>query len=184
MHERWLGCKKLGNSRRLGNQEICSGQKFIIKSCYSYIWISASCNWRKMSQIKHLAQLNNLQIAWKSFCDVEASGKGGWKIEAWGNREVEQWRSGKNRKHRGTSVGQEIWGWVAGKRCWEIHKLGLIFVAHMEIFLVGMKIFVTSTKIYLSKMGTITNGYSQKFIMLCILHHKYCWNVDPWKFNI
>ena len=64
----------------------------------------------------------------------------------WLSGEGEQWRPGKNRKHRGTSVGQEIWGRVeraAGKRCWEIHKLGLIFVADMKIFLAGVKIFVT-----------------------------------------
>ena len=71
--------------------------------------------------------------------------------------EREQWCSGKNREtSRNFCRSGKLGGAAAGKCRWEIHKLGIIFVAGMkiflaelEIFLAGVKIFVTGMKIFL-----------------------------------
>ena len=84
--------------------------------------------------------------------------------------ELEQWRSRKNRETsrnfcRSGKLG--LGGAAAGKCRWEIHKLGLIFVAGMKIFLADLKIFVAGMKIFVAVV-IIFVAISQN--SLCIIH--------------
>ena len=100
--------------------------------------------------------------------------KAGWKIQARGIRgSLESWNNGVQERNRETSRNfcrsgkLGLGGAAAGKCRWEIHKLGLIFVAGMKIFLADLKIFVAGMKIFVAVV-IIFVAISQN--SLCIIH--------------